>query len=561
MLTACRTSTPATSRTPGSWPARCTRRDRLWQMELYRRAASGRLAEVLGEPALPIDRRMLTLRIRAAAAAEWARLRAPARAALQRYTEGVNAAMATLPGRRRPLEFQMLGIHAGAVDARGLAGDRPAAGLSAGREPRRRTGAPRPDPGGRARSRPTGWRDAIPTRDRPCWATLPPSSRAGAGRDPPSARTGAGRRPAAPAVGPAASRADDARRACLARSDRAAGQQQRVGRVRPAHRHRPANPRQRSASAHRAALGLVRAAPGGGRARRAGRVDSRNAVCRHRPQRPDRLGLHQHRRRRAGLRASSASTRPAGACRRAAAGSRCRSRTRRFRCAAGPSRRRSKSGVRRRASSTPTSASSGSRRRRGCRRMRLARVSSARSCSSGRASTAAASPMRSRRSTVPATGRSSRRPSTGSRRCRRTRVYADVDGNIGYLMTGPGAGARARRRHPPGARADVEWGGTSAGRPCRARSIPRAGTSSPSNNPVARGDVPFITRDWAAPFRAARVTGVLAEATALDVAGATALQLDRQSAAAAEVLAGIDGALAAAARPGRGRRWSPSSSG
>ena len=37
-------------------------RDRLWQMELYRRAAYGRLAEVLGEAALPIDRRMLTLR-------------------------------------------------------------------------------------------------------------------------------------------------------------------------------------------------------------------------------------------------------------------------------------------------------------------------------------------------------------------------------------------------------------------------------------------------------------------------------------------------------------------
>ena len=48
-------------------------RDRLWQMELYRRAAYGRLAEVLGEPGLPIDRRMLTLRIRAAAAAEWSR--------------------------------------------------------------------------------------------------------------------------------------------------------------------------------------------------------------------------------------------------------------------------------------------------------------------------------------------------------------------------------------------------------------------------------------------------------------------------------------------------------
>ena len=85
-------------------------RDRLWQMELYRRASVGRLAEALGEPALAIDRRMLTLRIRAAADAEFARLGGPARTALTRYAEGVNAAMAGLQGRRRPLELQLLGI-------------------------------------------------------------------------------------------------------------------------------------------------------------------------------------------------------------------------------------------------------------------------------------------------------------------------------------------------------------------------------------------------------------------------------------------------------------------
>ena len=87
-------------------------RDRLWQMELYRRAAYGRLAEVMGEPGLPIDRRMLTLRIRAAAAAEWSRVGAPARAALQRYAEGVNATLDGLGRRGQPLEFQLLGITA-----------------------------------------------------------------------------------------------------------------------------------------------------------------------------------------------------------------------------------------------------------------------------------------------------------------------------------------------------------------------------------------------------------------------------------------------------------------
>lgn len=85
-------------------------RDRFWQMELYRRAAYGRLSEVFGEATLGIDRRMLTLGIRAAAQAELARLGPAARTALTRYAEGVNAAAATRQGRQRPLEFQVLGV-------------------------------------------------------------------------------------------------------------------------------------------------------------------------------------------------------------------------------------------------------------------------------------------------------------------------------------------------------------------------------------------------------------------------------------------------------------------
>lgn len=85
-------------------------RDRLWQMELYRRAAYGRLSEVLGESTVAVDRRMLTLGIRPAAEREWARLGASARRALERYAEGVNAATAGMTGRQRPLELQMLGF-------------------------------------------------------------------------------------------------------------------------------------------------------------------------------------------------------------------------------------------------------------------------------------------------------------------------------------------------------------------------------------------------------------------------------------------------------------------
>ena len=85
-------------------------RERLWQMELYRRAATGRLSEMLGEQTLPIDRRFLTLDLRRAAEDEW-RLAPPSvRNALTRYAAGVNAHLASSGGTRRPIELQVLGI-------------------------------------------------------------------------------------------------------------------------------------------------------------------------------------------------------------------------------------------------------------------------------------------------------------------------------------------------------------------------------------------------------------------------------------------------------------------
>jgi penicillin amidase len=85
-------------------------RDRRWQMELYRRVTLGRLSEVLGSATIPIDQRFLTLGLRDAAKAEWERASPNVRAALERYAAGVNAASAQLIGRKRPIEFQMLGI-------------------------------------------------------------------------------------------------------------------------------------------------------------------------------------------------------------------------------------------------------------------------------------------------------------------------------------------------------------------------------------------------------------------------------------------------------------------
>jgi penicillin G amidase len=85
-------------------------RDRLWQMELYRRAASGRLSEIFGPTTLPIDRRLLTLGLRQAAEAEWQVVSQEVRLALTRYADGVNAHVGRSTGRRRPLELQLLGV-------------------------------------------------------------------------------------------------------------------------------------------------------------------------------------------------------------------------------------------------------------------------------------------------------------------------------------------------------------------------------------------------------------------------------------------------------------------
>jgi penicillin amidase len=85
-------------------------RERLWQMELYRRVTLGRLSEIFGERTLPIDRRFLTLRLRAAAEAEWQRANPAVRTALERYSAGVNQVAAAMIGRQRPLEFQLLRV-------------------------------------------------------------------------------------------------------------------------------------------------------------------------------------------------------------------------------------------------------------------------------------------------------------------------------------------------------------------------------------------------------------------------------------------------------------------
>jgi penicillin amidase len=84
----------------------CHGQDRLWQMDFYRRAVEGKIAEMAGEEGLPVDRLMRTLGIRHVAEQEEAALDPELRGLLERFCEGVNAAAAQAPAL--PFEMQLL---------------------------------------------------------------------------------------------------------------------------------------------------------------------------------------------------------------------------------------------------------------------------------------------------------------------------------------------------------------------------------------------------------------------------------------------------------------------
>ncbi|HEY6952517.1 MAG TPA: penicillin acylase family protein, partial [Bacteroidota bacterium] len=83
--------------------------DRLWQMELIRRAGSGRLSEILGAPALNADRLFRTLGLSRIARRNAELLDPAVRNALQAYADGVNAFIVSHRGKY-PIEFDMLNV-------------------------------------------------------------------------------------------------------------------------------------------------------------------------------------------------------------------------------------------------------------------------------------------------------------------------------------------------------------------------------------------------------------------------------------------------------------------
>ena len=84
-----------------------TAQDRLWQMDIMRRAAAGELSEVLGEATLPMDREQRILGLRLAAEASEKNITARERPYFEAYARGVNAFIESHRDRLS-LEFRLL---------------------------------------------------------------------------------------------------------------------------------------------------------------------------------------------------------------------------------------------------------------------------------------------------------------------------------------------------------------------------------------------------------------------------------------------------------------------
>jgi penicillin G amidase len=84
-----------------------TAQDRLWQMDILRRASAGEVSEIVGPAALEIDKLARKLRVRRLAEEHERALPAQDRAWLAAYARGVNHFIATNRGRL-PLEFTLL---------------------------------------------------------------------------------------------------------------------------------------------------------------------------------------------------------------------------------------------------------------------------------------------------------------------------------------------------------------------------------------------------------------------------------------------------------------------
>jgi penicillin amidase len=84
--------------------------DRLWQLEMIRHVAQGRVSELIGDAGLPHDRLVRTLRFRGPFDdAEWTNYHPQARQILASYAQGINAFILQA-GDNLPVEFRLTGL-------------------------------------------------------------------------------------------------------------------------------------------------------------------------------------------------------------------------------------------------------------------------------------------------------------------------------------------------------------------------------------------------------------------------------------------------------------------
>lgn len=81
--------------------------DRLWQMEMNRRTAQGRLSELFGELALDTDRTVRTFGFNRLGKEDWVRASTDMQSSIEAYSSGINAYL-THPSSKLPVEFTLL---------------------------------------------------------------------------------------------------------------------------------------------------------------------------------------------------------------------------------------------------------------------------------------------------------------------------------------------------------------------------------------------------------------------------------------------------------------------
>jgi penicillin amidase len=89
-----------------------TAKDRLWQIDLWRRIGTGKLAEVLGPSAIPRDRLARSVAFHGDWSVEWASYGPDTREIVTAFTDGINAYIKSLGGAR-PIEFRIAGYDPG----------------------------------------------------------------------------------------------------------------------------------------------------------------------------------------------------------------------------------------------------------------------------------------------------------------------------------------------------------------------------------------------------------------------------------------------------------------